>query len=922
MDEADDVSSWRAQPPTVAAVLVSHRGARWLPQSLASIDALECAPSALVAVHDGTDQQTEEMLNAALGADRVVTSSRGLGFGDHVRFGLQNLPRTDWIWLLHDDAIVDPSALSGLLDVATTADDIAVVGPKVREWPSLRRLLEVGVTVTGTGARETGLESGEPDAGQFDRPRDVLAVGTAGMLVRRTVWDDLGGLDPALPLFFDDIDFGWRVARAGWRVRTAPGAVIFHAEASRGGRRDREAGVAARRGERRGAALLTMLANETRARLPFQFVRLFLGSVLRAIAFLVGKDLRSARSELSAVASVYGRPWRIISARRRRSSLVRVRRRQIAHLFAPPWLPYQHGLDLAATTAEAVIRPEVVTAAGLRTAGRGPGLVVEDEVIEEQPVWWRRRPWLVTVTVMVALAVVAGRGLLSGGLHSPVLPATPESVSSWWSLLLSRNHAIGLGSTDWAPAYVVPLALVGSVVWFSPALVTSVVLLFSVPLAALTAHRFGRSISDDRVARMIWATGYGLLTVASGAVAQGRIGTVVALIVAPVIAGLALRVVTAPTWPTVMHLAWWIAVAGAFAPVSFLIVLVVLAAVALAVRTAAVRIVVSVVVAAALLGPWLLTRVFSGADVWWEAGRAVSAPVDPWQVALGLGGGSANAPAWAALAVVVLAVAALVPAATRRPVLVAWGVALVALTTGLVASRTALSVGGQIETVRAWAGLGGALWLGALGVAVLLAAPSARALGPTIARPLVALLLVFPVVVGAWWVLRGVEGPLDDGNPSVVPAYLAAEDGTTAILTGQVSTGLAVEVVSGGGPLLGQETARPTEQRRDDLVTAIRGLTAQPTRSDVDTLARVSVSSIYAPDVDPDLAHRLDAASGLGQAGSDDPSSRVWTVNSSESVEPGPVASSSRPWLAGAWVLMWVVVALAAVPSRPGERER
>ena len=84
-----------------------------------------------------------------------------------------------------------------------------MLGPKLREWPSLRRLLEMGVTISGTGSRETGLERGEYDQGQHDRLRDVLAVNTAGMLVRRSVREEIG-FDPALPLFGNDIDFGWR----------------------------------------------------------------------------------------------------------------------------------------------------------------------------------------------------------------------------------------------------------------------------------------------------------------------------------------------------------------------------------------------------------------------------------------------------------------------------------------------------------------------------------------------------------------------------------------------------------------------------------------------------------------------------------------------------------------------------------------
>ena len=90
------------------------------------------------------------------------------------------------MWILHDDANPDPGALEALLAAAADDPRADILGPKLREWPSLRRLLELGVTISGTGRRETGLERGEYDQGQHDDVRQVLAVNTAGMLVRRT----------------------------------------------------------------------------------------------------------------------------------------------------------------------------------------------------------------------------------------------------------------------------------------------------------------------------------------------------------------------------------------------------------------------------------------------------------------------------------------------------------------------------------------------------------------------------------------------------------------------------------------------------------------------------------------------------------------------------------------------------------------
>ncbi len=60
----------------------------------------------------------------------------------------------------------------------------------------------------------------------------VLAISSAGMLVRRDVWDQVGGFDRNLPLFRDDIDFCWRVRAAGYEVRVITDAVVYHREMS------------------------------------------------------------------------------------------------------------------------------------------------------------------------------------------------------------------------------------------------------------------------------------------------------------------------------------------------------------------------------------------------------------------------------------------------------------------------------------------------------------------------------------------------------------------------------------------------------------------------------------------------------------------------------------------------------------------
>ena len=102
-----------------------------------------------------------------------------------------------------------------MLRGATETKAAAVLGPKLRDWSNREVILEAGVAVDTAARRVTGVEPREVDQGQHDGDRDALAVSSAGMLIRRDVWEQVGGFDPGIALFMDDIDFCWRVHAAG-----------------------------------------------------------------------------------------------------------------------------------------------------------------------------------------------------------------------------------------------------------------------------------------------------------------------------------------------------------------------------------------------------------------------------------------------------------------------------------------------------------------------------------------------------------------------------------------------------------------------------------------------------------------------------------------------------------------------------------
>lgn len=947
-----------SEHPEVACLLVSHDGASWLPAVLDGLLAQIAPVARVVAVDTGSRDGSADLVRTAL-EGRVPLTVRArpadTGFPDAVADGLVALAEAgaepEWIWILHDDANPAPDALAELLAAAAARPDADFLGPKLREWPSLRRLLELGVTISGTGRRETGLERGEYDQGQHDEVREVLAVNSAGLLVRRTALEELGGYSPELPIFGNDIDLGWRAAAAGRTTLIVPSAVVFHAEAAhRGIRRTPLTGRHTHFQERR-AALFTLLANARGATLPFRAVRLVLGTLLRVVGLLCVRAVGEALDELAALIAVLRHPGRIRAARRARTGTDRAR---VRRLLAPWWLPYRHGLDVvgdlvaAATNQAADVADRRRAAAAERDAAQGPPPArhrgEEDEFADTGIVVRFFTSPVAVATAVTVIALLVGVRDVVGGISGGALSPTPSGVGAWWALHVEGHHSLGFGSAVPAPPYVLLLALLG--IPFGPSLLMSLLMALAAPFGLWGAWRFlrvvGRLVTPYGAPRwlLLWgAVSWALVPLVAGAWGGGRWGIVVAAAVLPWMAHSALGFAD----PDAAHRrrAGWrtgllLAVLTAVAPPSWFVTAVLVAvllgcAIRLVPGEARDRSVWGPPVAALLvplvvLLPWWLPALLEGAaaGTLLDIGRWPTAATSGWDLLAGRLGGL-GAPAWLGFVLPVLALLALVPRATRIPVVFCW---LVAAITAVVAVPLAVTRIDLSGTTSQQPGVGAVLLFlaGAWITAAVLGGLALHHLGDQ-AKPaqaglgLVALAgLVAPLAGLVWFAGWGSED-LTDPPPSDVPVYMAqraaqADEDGVLVLRGSIDDGVRYEVRRGDGPTVGEDEIAALTPEDPKVSALIRSLVTSPDPDAVAELSRRGVLYIVqAAPADGAVAASLDATSGLVQASSER-GTRAWQVTPEPGALPSPTSWLRWLLLVVQWVAIPVLVVLALPPLR------
>ncbi|MCX5147421.1 glycosyltransferase family 2 protein [Streptomyces sp. NBC_00320] len=922
----------------VTAVLVAHDGARWLPRTLAGLLGQERPAQSHVAADTGSADESARLLGEALGEDRVLHLARRTGFGAAVdeaarsagtlspedlpylkrpsgwdpvsrtwrddAYDLPELPHGDpvqWLWLLHDDSAPEPDALTELLRVAEENPDAAVIGPKLRGWYDKKQLLEAGVTIARSGRRWTGLDRREQDQGQHDQVRPVLSVSTAGMLVRRDVYEALGGFDRRLPLMRDDVDLCWRAQSAGHTVLVAPDAVLRHAEASARERRTVDcAGRTSASPHRvdKAGAVYTVLANSSAGALPYVLLRLLVGTVLRTLAYLVGKAPGQAVDEITGLLATLLRPGRILGARRRRGRPA-VPAKELRPLFPPP------GASLRANAEQLAGYfggdRDTDTAAIGRHGGAvesGPGGDDADYLEIEQFARLKRiarNPAPVLFALLLLVSVIACRALLGGGslMGGALLPA-PDSGLALWRSYTDDWQPVAAGSTAGAPPYLAVLGAFATVLFGSTSAALTLLLVCSVPLAGLTAYFASRPLVDSRLLRAWAAVAYAFLPAVTGALAGGRLGTAVLAILLPLIARSAVAAFAFGSaesegersgWRPVWTYTLLLTLATAFTPVVWLLAAV-LGTAALVLRRArwktyGLRLLATLAVPLLVLAPWSLTLLMHPGRLLHEAGLPYGSGSATALDLLGISpGGPRTAGGLLLIGIVLAALAALLRAERRFAVRTAWATALAALLLAVVVNRTGWA--GPATLVYGLALLAAAA-VGAEGAKERVAASSFGWRQPLAA--LIALGAVAgPLLGAAGWMISGADGPLERRDPVQVPAFVAEESGTrdqarTLVLGGTSPATVSYTLVRGSGGRLGDAELAAAAGSSPQLDKVVSSLVAGSGADQTDQLSGFAIRYILVRDGAPQQMRKvLDATPGLSRLSQLD-GSALWRVD-------------------------------------------
>src|SRR5262249_12381321 len=137
-----------------------------------------------------------------------------------------------YIFLLNNDALVEPETLPALTKAIECEMQVAAVSPKVYYDVAGQIFQSVGMRVDPFSGQARMLGANEPDRGQYDQVAEREALFGCAMLIRRAAWEQVGPFWEPFFNYAEETDWCLRARHLGWRLLYVPDAVARHRTSS------------------------------------------------------------------------------------------------------------------------------------------------------------------------------------------------------------------------------------------------------------------------------------------------------------------------------------------------------------------------------------------------------------------------------------------------------------------------------------------------------------------------------------------------------------------------------------------------------------------------------------------------------------------------------------------------------------------
>lgn len=215
-------------PLSVSVIIVNYNGYSYVDACIESIQKARMPSHEIIVVDNGSPEGDAAKLRKKYAkAITVIALSKNLGPAHARNVGAQKA-RGTYLAFLDNDTIVEAAWAKEAVKAFESDPKLGIIQCKIFLQTPPRHIDYVGDYLASNGFLIQIAPLGSPDKPSYKKPYDIFAAKSAGMFIRRDVFETINGFDDDYFIYVEETDLSWRCWLAGYRARYIPTSVIHH----------------------------------------------------------------------------------------------------------------------------------------------------------------------------------------------------------------------------------------------------------------------------------------------------------------------------------------------------------------------------------------------------------------------------------------------------------------------------------------------------------------------------------------------------------------------------------------------------------------------------------------------------------------------------------------------------------------------
>lgn len=192
----------------------------------------------IIVVDNASTDATVDNVKANFPEVTLIINTENRGFAAANNEGIRRAEGR-YVLLLNPDTILHSKSLDVLVEFMDRNQDVGACGPKllysdgtiqpsVRRFPDFYSALYQNTVFRNLRIFRRQYRRYKMFDFGFETQMDVDIVMGAALMTRRSIIDQIGPLDEAFFMYYEEADLCYRIKQAGWRIMFIPQAVITH----------------------------------------------------------------------------------------------------------------------------------------------------------------------------------------------------------------------------------------------------------------------------------------------------------------------------------------------------------------------------------------------------------------------------------------------------------------------------------------------------------------------------------------------------------------------------------------------------------------------------------------------------------------------------------------------------------------------